>query len=114
VSDWGCRGLRINDQHYNDREQKLKRTEHIKQSARMGFTNQNASPASESGREEVHQQVPLQAPRKVYKDMGIACIPLPRKRTDEEERVHRQSNAAWFVSHDEEQRDGKDVCPPLP
>jgi len=94
VSDWGCKGLRINGQHYNDREQKLKRTEHLKQSARMGFTNQNASPASESGRDEVHQQVPLQAPREVYKDMGIACIPLPRKRTDEEERVHRQSNAA--------------------
>ena len=55
----------------------MERTEHIKQSARMGFTNQNASPASESGREEVHQQVPLQAPRKVYKDMGIACIALP-------------------------------------
>jgi hypothetical protein len=32
----------------------------------------------------------------------------------EEERMHRQSNAAWFVSPGEEQHDGEDVRPQLP
>jgi len=40
VSDWGCRGLRVNDEHYNDREQKMKRTENLKQRARMDSAEQ--------------------------------------------------------------------------
>jgi hypothetical protein len=43
VQDRGFKGLRINDQHYNDREQHLKRTEHVRQSARLDFTNWNTS-----------------------------------------------------------------------
>jgi hypothetical protein len=38
---FGFKGLRINDQIYNDKDERLKRTEHLKQSARMEFTNPN-------------------------------------------------------------------------
>jgi hypothetical protein len=41
VQDRGFKGLRISDQHYNERDERLKRTEHLKQSARLDFTNPN-------------------------------------------------------------------------
>jgi hypothetical protein len=42
---FGFKGLRINDQLYNDKDERLKRTEHVKQSARWDFNNPNANNA---------------------------------------------------------------------
>jgi hypothetical protein len=39
----GFRGLRISESNYNEKEERLKKTEHLKQAVRMGFTNPNAS-----------------------------------------------------------------------
>ena len=44
VQGRGFWGLQISDQNYNEKEQRLKKTRTLKQSARMDFTNQNASP----------------------------------------------------------------------
>jgi hypothetical protein len=53
----GFKGLRISESNYNEKEERLKKTEHLKQAVRMGFTNPNASPATEGGglMKPVHQ-----------------------------------------------------------
>jgi hypothetical protein len=45
----GFKGLRISESNYNEKEERLKKTEHLKQAVRLGFTNPNASPAAEGG-----------------------------------------------------------------
>jgi len=44
VQDRGFRGLRIDDQRYNEKDERLKRTENLKQSLRLHYTNPNPGP----------------------------------------------------------------------
>jgi hypothetical protein len=46
VQDRGFKGLRINDQRYNEKDEGLKRSEQVRIGVRLGFTNPNASDLS--------------------------------------------------------------------